>query len=58
MQLCSDGHEEVAFSSDWVKDCPACDIAEETRQGMQEKIDELTDEIEDLQTQIDEHECE
>lgn len=51
MQICSDGHDEVVFASSWTNDCPACAYAEWVKVEMQEQIDEL-------KTEIDEHECE
>lgn len=45
MQLCSDGHEEVAFAGAWESDCPACAYVREVREEMQEQIDELKQEL-------------
>lgn len=46
MQLCSDGHDEVAYEGTRQTICPVC----KTQQEMQEVIDQLSQ-------QIDEHEC-
>lgn len=51
MQLCDNGHDEVAFAGSWSEDCPACAALESLREEMQKEID-------DLQTELDEHECE
>jgi hypothetical protein len=51
MQLCSDGHGEVAFVGSWYGDCPACSYVQEVQNDMQESIDALREEI-------DNHECE
>lgn len=58
MTICDNGHEEIAFASDWAKDCPACAYADEVRSDMQETIDELEDTIETLEAKIEDHECE
>lgn len=47
LELCSEGHDEVCFESDRFTSCPACKLADE----MQEKIDEK-------QKEIDDHVCE
>lgn len=44
MQLCDDGHEEVAFVGAWSNDCPACVYAEQVREELQATIDELLEE--------------
>ena len=45
MNLCSNGHEEVAFASLTMSDCPACMYADEVREEMQQEIDELKEKI-------------
>lgn len=51
MQLCDNDHDEVCFAGSWSQDCPACTALEALRMEMQKEID-------DLQTELDEHECE
>lgn len=47
MQLCSSGHDEVAFASTWASDCPACLYAEEVREELQAIINELKEQVEE-----------
>lgn len=60
MELCSDGHDEVCFES---RNCPACasfgdtqikqqEKSEEIIEGLQVKIEELEDKINEDNKQI------
>lgn len=49
MELCSDGHDEVCYEGSVYADCPVCIIIKEK----DDTIEELTNDNEDLKSQVD-----
>ena len=55
MNICSNGHEEIAYEGDRWSKCPICKLIEEYENEIQSTVDVLKEQIEKLKEQKTEY---